>query len=56
MKFSVRVPGLSHFPPLTHDWQRTLKSADILTMLHALTAMAFVAGATSRLVGTRRPP
>jgi hypothetical protein len=22
MTFSVRLPGLSHFPPLTHDWER----------------------------------
>jgi probable F420-dependent oxidoreductase len=82
VQFSVRLPGLSHFPPLTHDWELGIQPADILTMVrkiddlgfgsiafpdhmvvprdqveimgsfypHALTAMAFVAGATSRLL------
>src|SRR2546423_631664 len=82
VKFSTRLPGLTHYPPITNDWeasmsaddfQRVARTADELGFdsiavpehivmpsdlvdlmgpfwTHAMTAMAFIAGATSRVV------
>jgi hypothetical protein len=41
VNFSVRLPGLSHFPPLTHDWELGSQPADILTMVRMIDDLGF---------------
>ena len=81
MKFSTGLPGLNRYPPITYDWEASMRPrlparrrtadelgfdsspipehivipADMVELMgsfwsHAMTAMAFVAGATSRLI------
>ena len=82
MKFSTGVPGINLYPPITNDWERSMRPGDYQLVArtadelgfhslaipehivipndmvglmgpswsHAMTAMSFVAGATSRIV------
>ena len=82
MKFSTGLPGINLYPPITNDWERSLRPGDyqlvartadelgfhslaipehivipndMVSLMgpswsHTMTAMSFVAGATSRIV------
>ena len=82
MKFSTGLPGINLYPPITNDWERSMRPGDYQLVArtadelgfhslaipehivipndmvplmgpswsHAMTAMSFVAGATSRIV------
>jgi probable F420-dependent oxidoreductase len=82
VKFSTGLPGINLYPPITNDWERSMRPADYQLIArtadelgfhslaipehivipndmvgvmgpswsHAMTAMSFVAGATSRII------
>jgi len=82
VKFSTGLPGINLYPPITNDWERSMRPGDFQLVArtadelgfhslaipehivipndmvglmgpswsHAMTAMSFVAGATSRIV------